>query len=328
MKTVTAGRPIISIQDIQSLVEERYTVEKFACKLYRSTFNYIYLLENSTSKYIFKIRHADSTDLEELKAEIELLAILQLNAVRVAAAIADNTGVYIQYLEHSSGICYGVLYVYAPGITHYYLDEKQVATFAKELAKMHNITAGLQLNSKKKEYNLDTLFTYPLAKIIVACTGIYEDLTWLNEMSALARDKLAQFFQDNMSYGYCHFDLLPTNFHFDEDGQIMFYDFELSGKGHLINDLVSFYSHYFLLIIHNQGTREEADRAFFLLVKNYTKIRPITSIEMGAFPYLGFAFWIFHLSHEYVKNNFVLEPEYLKQRLLIIKTWVNWYLQF
>ena len=257
-----------------------------------------------------------------------MLAILQLNAVRVAAAIPDQTGAYIQFLEHLSGICYGVLYVYAPGKTHYYLDEKQVATFAKELGKMHNVTAGLQLNSKKKEYNLDTLFTYPFAKLIVACKSSDEDLTWLNETSALVRNNLAQFFQYNMSYGYCHYDLLPTNFHYDEDGQIMFFDFELSGRGHLINDLVSFYCHYFLLIMHNQGTREEADRALFLLVKNYTKIRPISSIEMGAFPYFGFAFWIFHLSHEYIKNDFVLEPEYLKQRLLIIRTWVNWFLQF
>ena len=71
MKTVTTARPIISIQDIQSLVEKRYALKKFACKLYRSTLNYIYLLEDSTSRYIFKLRHDDSTDWEELKGEID-----------------------------------------------------------------------------------------------------------------------------------------------------------------------------------------------------------------------------------------------------------------
>jgi len=328
MKSTTAQNPIISSDDINRLVKLQYGLREAKCRLYRKTLNSIYLIENTSLKYVFKLYNVGNTILGELKAEIELLQVLDSKGVRVAASIRDRHGEHIQLITRSTESYYGVLFTFARGKTYYNLNDEQVVIFATELARMHIITEGLQLNNEKKEYNLDTLLKSPLEKILTSFNNNIEDFTWLQQITALVGNKLIQLLRYQMSYGYCHFDLLPINFHFDEQGNITIFDFELAGRGYLINDLVSFYSHYFLLIMFNQGTKEEADRALFLLVKYYTKVKPITAIELEAFPYFGFAFWIFHLSHEHSMYDLSLGPNYIKQRLTIIKTWADWYLKF
>jgi Ser/Thr protein kinase RdoA (MazF antagonist) len=134
------------------------------------------------------------------------------------------------------------------------------------------------------------------------------------------------------SYGYCHYDLLAKNFHFDDQDGITFFDFDWCGKGWLVNDLMTFYVHYFFHVHFGRITQEEADRAFGIAVAGYRQQRAITDEEIAAIPYMGMMFWIFGLGF-YEENyddfsNAFLTPRFLRDRTALIRKWEECYCRF
>lgn len=145
-------------------------------------------------------------------------------------------------------------------------------------------------------------------------------------------EKLKQLDTSQFSYGYCHYDFFPKNFHLDESNQITFFDFDFAGKGFLINDLLSFYIHYFLEVTYNKISREAGDRSFAVFLKSYRQTRKISAAEMEALPYLGFAFWIFYMGFHYENfddwSNIFFTTKFIKDRVALIKKWMDFDAEF
>ncbi|MET1055805.1 MAG: phosphotransferase [Pedobacter sp.] len=327
METTKAQYTIISDHNLQQIIQDTYGITPINCLLLMNELSEVYMIETKSLKYILKIYSAMHTNPEEVSAEIELLNCLHEGGVSVSYPIKNNKGSDIIFFESQKGSAFGVLYSCAPGQVSYYMNEEQVAAVAREIASMHNITARLQLKHKRRPLSIDNLLFNSLEKIKTAFADLHEDYNYLIRLSERIKMKLMDIDLDQCSYGYCHYDLLPHNFHFDEHGHVTFFDFELCGEGYLINDLVSFYAHYFLQLMHSRITHEEANRAFFLLIKNYTKVRPLTSIEIEVFPYFGFAFWIYHIAFDYKHFADRSHPGYLQDQVSYIRKWTEWYLQ-
>ena len=156
-----------------------------------------------------------------------------------------------------------------------------------------------------------------------------EEYAFLRDTADRAIQKIKQFESFKSSYGYCHYDLLPKNFHFDEGNLITFFDFDWLGKGFLANDLMTFYIQLFFLVYHKIITQEEADRSFMVLVDGYREQRNLSEEELEAIPWLGVMFWIFGLGF-YEENfddfsNTFLTPKFIRDRIAMIKKWVDSY---
>ncbi len=282
-----------------------------------------YILENQHAKYILKIYRDSHRSLHEIKGEIELLAHLKAGGAKVAHAIADRNGNTYQEFNAAEGTRHGVLFTYAPGKTIMDLTEKHMAIVGYEMAFNHNITSSVKLSHERKPYTIDTTLTQPVAILEPAFKDYPEGYTYLKETAAQVARALQDLNTDRFNYGYCHYDYLPKNFHFDEYDTLTLFDFDFAGPGWLANDLMSFTVYLYFYITMNKKTIEEARRDFSVFVDAYRKVRPITDEEINAIPLLGFMFWTFYLGFQYQNfddwSNTFFGPRFLRERIATIK---------
>lgn len=321
---------LLSAQALKNVIEQKYGFHEMSCRLLIHNVSDTYMLENQTSRYIFKIYRDAHRKLDEIKGELELLNILQEGGAKVAHPLKDLEGNEIQSFNAAEGIRYGVLFSYAYGEVVADMNEEQLAFVGTEMAKIHQITENLELSYPRGEFSLNSMLTIPMETIKPAFIGLDEEYAYLRKAVHIVSKKIEQMDLSSFGYGYCHYDFLPKNFHFQKDGTLTFFDFDFAGKGHFVNDLASFYAHYFLQVLFNRMTQEEADRAFQVFITSYRKIRPLSEAEINAIPYFGFAWWIFyfrfHYDHFEDWSNFFFGPKFIKERVGWIKKWMDWYI--
>ncbi|OGX81140.1 hypothetical protein BEN49_15825 [Hymenobacter coccineus] len=200
------------------------------------------------------------------------------------------------------------------------------------MAKLHNLTADLTLRHPRPCYDLDSTLRQPLKTVAPAFHDYPEGLAYLQKVVIQTVSKLENMNTVAFSYGYCHYDFLPKNFHFDAEDRLTFFDFDFAGTGYLVNDAMTFFVHYFLNRMLKGTSAAESARAFAVFVAGYREVRPLTEAELAAIPYLGVGFWLFYLEFQYRNfddwsNNF-FGPRYLRERVGWIKQWVEWYCDF
>jgi len=312
---------------LKVFLEKQYGFKDMTCQLLIHNVSDTYVLDNGIEKYVFKIYRDQHRKLEEIKGEVELLNALIDKGAKVSYPIKDLTGNQIQTFNAAEGIRYGVLFSYAKGKVFNELSDEQLGIIGQEMAAIHNITANITLSHYRKEFNIDTTINLPLKVIKEAFNELETEYAYLTNTAEEVIAKLGQFDLSKFSYGYCHYDFLPKNFHFDEDNNITFFDFDFSGKGYLANDITSFYIHFFMDVSYNRLTKTEADRAFNIFIENYRKVKPLHDDELKAIPYLGFAFWVFYLGFQYENfddwSSIFFGPKFLKDRVALIRKWMN-----
>ncbi|MDP9075991.1 MAG: phosphotransferase [Bacteroidota bacterium] len=319
----------LSSEALNVFISERYGLKDTSCRLLIRNVSDTYVVENQTDKYIFKIYRDAHRKLDEIGGEAELLTILNDKGACVSYPIKDLSGTIIQSFNAAEGTRYGMLFTYAKGKVVNVMNEEQLATLGKEMATVHNITSSIQLNHKRIEFNIDTTIIQPLETVKPAFADLEDEYADLIAISKTVIAKLNEFDFTNFSYGYCHYDFLPKNFHFDEHNKLTFFDFDFAGKGYLANDITSLYIHYFMEVFMNRQTREQADTAFAVFVESYRKVRALHSDELKAIPYLGFGFWVFYLGFQHDNfedwSNIFFGPKFLKDRVALIKKWMAYF---
>jgi Ser/Thr protein kinase RdoA (MazF antagonist) len=316
----------LSSKALNIKLRESYGLSDTACRLLIRNVSDTYVIENATEKYIFKIYRDAHRKQEEIKGEVELLTILFEKGAKVSRPIPDKNGQMLQVLNAAEGTRYGVLFSWAQGGIVYTMTDEQLEKVGREMAVIHNITSSIELRYYRKEYSINTTIIDPIKIIEPAFTGLEEEYAYLKDTAA---DVIAQYdkFSSNFSYGYCHYDFLPKNFHFTEAGDITFFDFDFSGKGLLANDITSFFIHYFMEVTSGKITAQQGRDAFKKFIASYRKMRPLPDEEINAIPYLGFGFWVFYLGFQYENfddwSNLFFGPKFLKDRVALIKKWME-----
>lgn len=155
---------------------------------------------------------------------------------------------------------------------------------------------------------------------------------WINNTADKIIVKLEDFDFSRFSYGYYHYDLLPKNFHFDNNDKITFFDFDFLGKGLLVNDLMTFWLHLSLNATFNKISQEEADQKFNVVIAAYRTVLHLSDKEIAAILYLSFGFWIFfmgyHQKHFDDFSNPFFNSRYVKDRVDLIKKLTEKYCRF
>ena len=309
-----------------------YDLEDFNCRLLIRNVSDTYILERGDEKFIFKIYRDSHRKLNEIQAEIELLNILKDKGNSVSYPIKDINGNQIQQFNAMEGVRNGVLFSYAEGNVILDLNDEQLQNIGNSIAKLHNTTSSITLKNKRQEFNFQTTLFEPLKTLKPHFKDMLDEFSYLEEIADKVVRKFETFDTKNFSYGYCHYDFFPKNFHFNSAGKITFFDFDFAGQGYLINDLMSFLNHFFFHTLNNSITTEQAKKNFHTCITAYQKTRVLTAHEIKAIPYLGITFHIFFLKFFYDNyddwSNVFLTPRYTKHRVDLIKKWVKMYCEF
>ena len=329
MDTFPVQYSTLSSIALKDYIEKIYGLKNLRCRLLTKNVSDTYLLENDGHKYVFKIFRTGYRPLSEIEGEVELLNILKDNHIPVSYPIPDLIGGQIQQIHAAEGARYGILYSFAAGKVALIPDEEQLYIIGRNIALMHNITSNCKLKHERPVYNIHTTLDRPLQLIAKRFTEFPDEYEYLKDLAESVRNKLDQLPTSGFSYGYCHYDLLPKNFHFDEDNDITFFDFDWAGKGFLVNDLMTFYVQLFFLVHYQLLTQEVADEYFGIVIQSYREQRHLSAEELSAIPYLGVMFFIYGFG--FYEENFddfsiaFLTPKFIRERVELIKKLAAWF---
>ncbi|GAB3546997.1 phosphotransferase enzyme family protein [Spirosoma fluminis] len=332
MQLFPAQYSTLSASALRDSLEKSYGFQGMNCRLLLRGVSDTYVLEGAESKYVFKVYRNAHRSLNEIKGEVELLNILKGRGANVSYPIRDRNGQQIQAFNAAEGVRHGVLFSYAIGENVYDLSDNQLRVVGREMAFNHTITSQIDVPHERKPYTIETTLTRPLKLIEPAFADYQEGYAYLTEIAQQVIKKMESFDTSIFSVGYCHYDYLPKNFHFDQDDTFTLFDFDFAGKGFLVNDLTSFLVHFFFHSIYGKISKEEADRQFNVALDAYREVRPLSDEEVEAIPYLGIMFWVFYLGFAYENfddwSNTFFGLRYLRERVGIIKRFAELYCRF
>lgn len=319
---------VLSAKGIKTYLEENYSFGIISCKLIIHNVSDTYIAESKDEKYIFKIYRDAHRSVEEIKAEVELLITYKENGASVSFPLKDVSGNYLQSFNAAEGTRYGVMFSYAKGKPMYVLSDRHLELIGKEMAKLHLISETVQLSYPRKEYTIYTMLSHPLKVIKPAFDELQEEYKYLCETTQQVIDDMSKLDTSNFSYGYCQYDFLPKNFHFESDGKLTFFDFDFAGKGYLINDITTFYIHFFLDVYYGKMNREEADRSFNVFLEAYRGVKPVSNEEIKSIKLFGYGFWMFYFGFHHENfddwSNFFYTPNFIKSRIDLFKKWMDY----
>ncbi|KAA3436674.1 phosphotransferase enzyme family protein [Rufibacter hautae] len=306
---------------LASFVSEQYNLGPVQGKFLTRGVGDTYLIVAPSSPYILRVYRASHRNYTQVKAEIDLLLALKNAEVSVSYPISDKQGQTIQTLSAAEGNRCAVLFSYAPGRMVPLLTEKQLHLLGQEMAKFHSVSSLVPLNEARWLLDVETTLTQPLQAIKDFFLEDPEEYAWLQEAAAIARARLAQFNTSAFSFGYCHYDFFPKNFHFDGDEKLTLFDFDFLGRGWLVNDVMVFWQHLCLDVHYGKMKQESADHAFQIFLSGYRAVRPLSEEELAAMPYLALGFWVFYLGFYATHDHFLplLQNPRLKARVQLIR---------
>lgn len=298
---------------LSSLISEKYGLTTIQCRLLARGVGDTYLVESPGDRFIFRVYRSSHRGLPQIKEEIDLLSALRHADVPVSYPIVDSSGAAIQAIQAVEGERYAVLFSYARGKSVRNLTESQLRSLGGQIARFHNVSSIICLGSERWHFDLETTLFGPLKMLRSAFEENQDDYDWLHEMARRVEEKLSTLNTAAFSTGYCHFDFLPKNFHFEGDSVTLF-DFDFMGYGWLVHDIMSFWQHLILDVHTGRTTQEAADNAYAIFLKGYAEHRTISEQELAIVPYISLGFWLFYMGFHTTHDQFYVftQPAHLK----------------
>jgi Ser/Thr protein kinase RdoA (MazF antagonist) len=311
---------------LADLVSRKFGLAGVRCEFLLRGVGDTYLVESVGHRYILRVYRSSHRNRVQIGAEIDLLLALQRAEVPVSFPIPDYTGECIQSIPAAEGLRYAVLFSYAAGRSVSLLKEAQLGELGRQMARFHQISAVLELPAGRWTFDLQTTLFGPLARLKPYFTEDQAGYTWLEQAVEQVVMKLAQLDVSAFSTGYCHFDFLPKNFHFDGDA-VTFFDFDFMGRGWLVNDIMTFWQHLTLDVHFGRITPETADQSYAHFLAAYRSYRPVSDEELEAVPYLALGFWLFYMEFHTTHDQFYpfVQPGHLKLRMGLVQQLIKKY---
>lgn len=268
------------MDDISGWIEDKYGFVGTTVNLLRSYTNDVYEVTGD-KKYLLKIYGDGWRTRSEILWEIELLSFLKSKSVDVAGVIDGVSGEKRFEIETNGRKRLAVMFEWARGskpnppfsMNDY---EKLGAT----TAKIHKVSDGFESSYKRQTLDVNYLINNPLVIIEKNCEP--KMFTFFKMVADRLKVELKRFEKNGLDTGVVHDDVTFDNLHIDENGEIIFYDFDSGGVGYRALDLQGW-----AVFDKETATRQEA------FIKGYRTIREINDNDVFASPYLHVAneFW-------------------------------------
>ena len=311
---------------LSSFISERYGLKDAQCKLLVRGVGDTYLVESSENRFILRIYRSSHRSLLQIEEEVKLLLALKEGNVSVSYPIKDLSGQFISKLDAVEGERHAVMFSYALGRVISSLNEAQLRALGNEMARFHNVSSQLNLGQHRWAFNLETTILKPLEDLRLVFTENPEDHEWLRSIAAQVEEKLTKIDSSKFSNGYCHFDFLPKNFHFDDD-KVTFFDFDFMGYGWLANDIMTFWLHLVLDVYTGKMNHKEFEVSYHTFLAGYAEYRSISAQELASIPYLAIGFWLFYMRFHMTHDQFQVysKPGHLRFYVGILRNIVGNY---
>ncbi len=306
---------------LAALIAEKFGFDAVECSFFLRGVGDTYMVASAGKRFVLRVYRPSHRTLPQIEVEVALLLALKDAGVSVSYPIVDVGGKAIQALEAAEGTRYAVLFNYAPGKALTILGEEHLGNLGREMAKFLNGSSTIILNGSRWRFDVESTLFRPLVMLKPAFAEDAEGYAWMVEAAKFAEQKIASLGTDSFSKGYCHFDFLPKNFHFDDDGQVTFFDFDFFGYGWLVNDVMTFWQHLCLDVHFGKFTQEKADESFAIFVEAYRSVRRLSDEELSAMPYISLGFWLFYMGFHTTHDQFYpfVQPAHLKLRVALVK---------
>lgn len=288
---------------LSGLIAKRYPLDGVKCSLLVRGVGDTYQVGSSQGRFILRVYRSSHRSLSNVEAEVALLLSLRQAAVSVSFPIADRTGNAIQVIDAIEGERYAVLFSYAPGQPAKTLNKTQLSALGQEMARFHQISSNVSLPGDRWAFDKYTTLFHPLERLKSAFTDDEESYRWLMGAVGKVDGYLSAIDTSGFSKGYCHFDFLPKNMHF-ESGRVTFFDFDFMGYGWLIYDIVSFWQHMALDVYTGRKSQQALEDDYAVFLSNYQAIHIISEQELRSVPYLTLGFWLFYMGFHTTHDQF------------------------
>ena len=306
-----------------------YGLNRCDCSLLLRGVSDTYLIRTDGDKFIFRVYRAGFRTVTDVQTETRLLHTLHKQRVSVSHPIKNLDGSYINGINAAEGERLGVLFTFAHGRSYQQLNDSQLTSLGVEMARFHNVSSIFEISRDARHINTTTTLFDPIRKVEPYFKTDPESYAWLKQSAEEVANRISKTDTSAFSSGYCQFDFLPKNFHFDESDKVTLFDFDFLGYGWLVNDIMSFWIHLNLDVFFNRITPEAGKQNFETFVSAYRTQRVVTEDELGLIPWLSLGFWVFYMGFHVTHDQFygmVKEPGQLKLRMGLIRkfTEANW----
>lgn len=325
MKTVfPATYSTLCPSALSAFLSEKYALEDVQCLLLVRGVGDTYLARTSADRFILRVYRSTHRSLPQIQEEVALLQALKAAEVSVSYPLQDIAGETIQQLNAVEGERCAVLFSYAPGHPVRLLNDQQLQLLGREMARFHQVSAAFSPVKARWEFNEESMFVRPLTLLQPFFANNAEDYTWLQQAAATAAARLSAM--KELPMGYCHFDFLPKNMHFDANS-ITLFDFDFMGYGWLVNDIASFWQYLSLEVYTKRMTQDEADRQYQLLLDAYREHRPLDEAALEAIPFISLGWWLFYMGFHTTHDQFhaFVQPGHLKLFTGLLRHLANTY---
>lgn len=312
--------------ELSSVISEKYGVGNVRCKFLVRGVGDTYLVESFEGRFIFRVYRSSHRSLPQIREEVKLLLALKEDNVSVSYPISDILGEAIMKLEAAEGERYAVLFSFAPGHAVKVMNDNQLRSIGREIARFHNVSSQTSPGGSRWDFDIKTTLLDPLKMLKPAFIEDPGGYSWLQGVVNRVEEKLGTANIAGFPTGYCHFDFLPKNFHFENDSVTIF-DFDFMGYGWLVNDIMSFWQHLVLDVYTGRMTQSAADDAYDVFLEAYRECRQVSEQELSLVPYLSIGFWLFYMGFHTTHDQFYVfsQPSQVKSYTGLLKHIVETY---
>ena len=272
----------LSPEALQEKILSKYLLNPAVqCEYLYRGLNDNYLVRDSHSQYILRVYRHNWRDLQDIESEMELIQYLKSEGVSVSFPVPDREGTVIQEIHAPEGIRYAVLFSYAEGSTPLpKMTIYQGRITGKELAKIHRLTINKRLGNNRCHLDVTALLYKSFHAIKPCLEDRREDLMNLDEVITKLALKFERISLSDLSFGICHGDFYPSNYHISRNNTITLFDFDACCCSWLVMDIAAFC----FATTQFYKNAKEINKAF---LEGYQEIRMLHSMEIDLIPYFG-----------------------------------------
>ncbi|ABF89224.1 phosphotransferase [Myxococcus xanthus DK 1622] len=289
-------RALLSSDAVTAHIRQAYSLaEPIQAQLLATGDNDSYLIESAGWRgvcRVYSLRLQPGFSHDERRCELAWLLHLAERGVRVSTPVPRRDGALLGRLDAPEGMRDLALFTWAEGESAAFSNLEGMERFGQRLAELHLASMRFQTRLPRMAIDRKRLVDTPLERI----TGLLQELRLepeLARLQALAepiRRRLDSFPSDEASHGFIHGDCNGENHHLTPDGQVVFFDMDLSGPGWFAYDPA-----VLLWTMRRAGVpAPDIVESGARCIAGYQRVRPLASWELEALDDLVLArhFWV------------------------------------
>jgi Ser/Thr protein kinase RdoA (MazF antagonist) len=286
---MTRPFPVVSsLLSTDALVEQILSVyhldKPVQCYLWRYGLNDSYVVYAGEKKAFLRI-YANTTNKHtqsNIQAEVNILNFLHEQGVPVATAISRHDGQTVTEIHAPEGTRYAVLFNFVESNPQRGdLTADICFQCGAALAQFHQTIDTAKQPFERHHNDLVYLLDKPLERIrsFPPFTRYEKHFDYLDEVSAILKQKVETMPRTQPTYGICHGDFMDGNTIITPDNTVTIIDFDFANYGWRVFDLGTF------IWIHASHKNPSWREFQVALINGYESIRPLSPVERDMLPY-------------------------------------------